>query len=87
MFTTKRAWHIKLIDFGRSRPIGSRNGSAGDGQILEEWTSPEILLLNSKSNNEELKNSSTKNNENIDNYQLANQQNDMWGVGLITFCL
>uniref|UniRef100_A0A914KID4 Uncharacterized protein n=1 Tax=Meloidogyne incognita TaxID=6306 RepID=A0A914KID4_MELIC len=85
MFTTKRAWHVKLIDFGRARLIGSRNGLAGDGQLLEEWTAPEVLLLTSKKTSNGLENNSAKNNE--DQSILANQQSDMWGLGLITFCL
>ena len=85
MFTTKRAWHVKLIDFGRARHIGSRNGLAGDGQLLEEWTAPEVLLLTTKKVSNGLENNSAKNNE--DQSILANQQSDMWGLGLITFCL
>ncbi|CAK5094118.1 unnamed protein product [Meloidogyne enterolobii] len=84
MFTTKRAWHVKLIDFGRARLIGSRNGLAGDGQLLEEWTAPEVLLLTTKKTSNGLENNSAKNNE---DQILANQQSDMWGLGLITFCL
>uniref|UniRef100_A0A915LS68 Uncharacterized protein n=1 Tax=Meloidogyne javanica TaxID=6303 RepID=A0A915LS68_MELJA len=85
MFTTKRAWHVKLIDFGRARLIGSRNGLAGDGQLLEEWTAPEVLLLTTKKTSNGLENNSAKNIE--DQSILANQQSDMWGLGLITFCL
>lgn len=83
MFTTKRAWHVKLIDFGRARLIGSRNGLAGDGQLLEEWTAPEVLLLTTKKTSNGLENNSAKNIE--DQSILANQQSDMWGLGLITF--
>ncbi|KAL7071304.1 hypothetical protein ACQ4LE_009560 [Meloidogyne hapla] len=85
MFTTKRAWHVKLIDFGRARPIGSRNGLAGDGQLLEEWTAPEILLLTTKKTCNGAENNPAKNSES--QHLLANQQSDMWGLGLITFCL
>lgn len=108
MFTTKRAWWVKLVDFGRARFVGSKNGLAGDGQLIAEWTAPEILATKMPRNgggggptnngrnvvgaaangigaNNGTNGQQQQQQQRVE--QLANPQTDMWGFGLITFCL
>uniref|UniRef100_A0A914I2N6 Uncharacterized protein n=1 Tax=Globodera rostochiensis TaxID=31243 RepID=A0A914I2N6_GLORO len=66
MFSSKRAWLVKL------------EGAAGDGQLIAEWTAPELILT--RQNGTKTKNGGTSGG-------MPNAQSDIWGLGLCTFCL
>jgi serine/threonine protein kinase len=97
MFASKRSWVVKLIDFGRARSIDSLSTAnaigkstilAGDGQRFAEWTAPEILRLSHRSSGKENNNTATTTAKPPPPAsESLTPQTDMWGLGLITFCL
>ncbi|MFH4974950.1 hypothetical protein AB6A40_001659 [Gnathostoma spinigerum] len=64
MFTSRRSWQIKLIDFGSALAIGI-DSRKPDTELNVYWAAPEMYQIS----------------------QPPTVQSDIWGLGLISFCL
>uniref|UniRef100_A0A915E301 Ig-like domain-containing protein n=1 Tax=Ditylenchus dipsaci TaxID=166011 RepID=A0A915E301_9BILA len=101
MFASKRSWKVKLIDFGprfqtlsklglpsqpqsptKLQQIPARKPTPAHFNQFAEWTAPEVLLAKKSGSLAGLKTPATPPTS-----TQANTQTDMWGLGLITFCL
>jgi serine/threonine protein kinase len=65
MFTGKRSWNLKLIDFGSAVQLSATSQPKPHQQLNVEFAAPELLDKNA----------------------LVTSQCDIWGLGVITFCL
>ncbi|KAL3121107.1 hypothetical protein niasHT_005367 [Heterodera trifolii] len=73
---------IAHLDVEPTNVMFSSKRAAGDGQLIAEWTAPELLLARQ---NNDTKAKITEGPNAAGNW--PNAQTDMWGLGLCTFCL
>ncbi|KAI1702784.1 immunoglobulin domain-containing protein [Ditylenchus destructor] len=99
MFTSKRSWQVKLIDFGSAHKMPGASQPQSPSKKMQlaqipprrpmlphflqfaEWSAPETVLAKRYAMGKEPKPAGPP-----VKFE-ANPQTDMWGLGLITFCL